>query len=64
VSPTIPTFTTLNNQLNKAHRRIRELEAREAELLAHNRTLRSAGTDITSGSNDGNEGPGIGDQRR
>jgi hypothetical protein len=39
VSPTAPTFGTLNDQLAKAHRRIRELEARETELLAHNRTL-------------------------
>lgn len=34
MSPAAPTFGTLNNQLNKAHQRIRELEAREAELLA------------------------------
>jgi hypothetical protein len=39
VSPTAPTFVTLNDQLNKAHRRIRELQARETELLAQNRTL-------------------------
>jgi cell division protein FtsB len=39
VSPTAPTFVTLNNQLNKAHHRIRQLEARETELVAHNRTL-------------------------
>jgi hypothetical protein len=47
VSPTAPTFGTLNDQLNKAHRRIRELEARETELLAHNRTLRAVITEIT-----------------
>jgi hypothetical protein len=39
VSPTPPTFGALNNQLNKAHHRIRELEARETDLLAQNRTL-------------------------
>jgi hypothetical protein len=47
VSPTAPTFGTLNDQLTKAHRRIRELEARETELLAHNRTLRAVITKIT-----------------
>jgi hypothetical protein len=47
VSPTAPTFGTLNDQLTKAHRRIRELEARETELLAHNRTLRAVITEIT-----------------
>ena len=31
MSPTAPTFVTLNDQLNKAHRRIRELQARETE---------------------------------
>jgi hypothetical protein len=35
VSPTAPTFITLHKRLNKAHRRIRELEAREADLIAH-----------------------------
>lgn len=39
MSPTAPTFVTLNSQLNRAHRRIRELEARETELVAHNTTL-------------------------
>ncbi len=34
MSPTSPTFVALNDQLNKAHRRIRELEARELELVA------------------------------
>ena len=34
MSPTAPTFVVLNDQLTKAHRRIRELEARETELLA------------------------------
>ena len=47
MSPTAPTFGTLNDQLTKAHRRIRELEARETELLAHNRTLRAVITEIT-----------------
>ena len=28
MSPTAPTIVTLNDQLNKAHRRIRELQAR------------------------------------
>jgi hypothetical protein len=32
----------LNNQLNKAHHRIRELEARETELLAQVGTLSAA----------------------
>jgi hypothetical protein len=39
MSPTGPTFFTLNNQLTKAHRRIRDLEARETELLARNKLL-------------------------
>ena len=47
MSPTAPTFVTLNDQLNKAHRRIRELEARETELFADNRTLRAAITELT-----------------
>ena len=67
MSPTAPTFATLNNQLNKAHRRIRELETRETELVAHNTTLcavieelteerpRTA-ADVTSTSNDGGDG--------
>ena len=75
MSPTAPTFATLNDQLNKAHRRIRELEARETELLAHTRTLRAAITalthddhprtaaGLTSSSNDANDGLGIGDHR-
>jgi hypothetical protein len=41
VSPTTPAFVTLNERLNKAHRRIRELEARETELVAQNKTLRA-----------------------
>jgi hypothetical protein len=41
VSPTVPTFATLNDQLNQAHRRVRELQARERELLAQNRALRA-----------------------
>jgi cell division protein FtsB len=46
VSPTAPTFVTLSAQLTKAHRRIRELEAREAELAARNKTLRAAITEL------------------
>ena len=73
MSPTAPTFVTLNDQLNKAHRRIRELEARETELLAHNRALRAVITELTdedhartaaeltSSSNDVSDGFGIGD---
>jgi len=47
MSPTAPTFGTLNDQLNKAHHRIRELEARETELLAQNRTLSAIITELT-----------------
>ena len=47
MSPTAPTFVTLNDLLNKAHRRIRELQARETELLAHNRTLHAVITELT-----------------
>jgi hypothetical protein len=73
VSPTAPTFITLNDQLNAAHRRIRELEARETELVAHNRTLCAvieeltnedhprATADPTSLVNDASNGFGIGD---
>jgi hypothetical protein len=73
VSPTAPTFGTLNDQLNKAHHRIRELEARETELLAHNRALRAAipevthddvprtASGLTSSSDDDSDGFGIGD---
>src|SRR3954453_9952910 len=46
-SPTAPTFVTLNDQLNRAHRRIRELKSREIELLAQNRTLWAAITELT-----------------
>jgi hypothetical protein len=53
VSPTAPTFGTLNDQLTKAHRRIRELEARETELLAHNRTLCAVIAEITDGDASG-----------
>lgn len=75
MSPTAPTFVTLNDQLNKAHRRIRELEARATELFADNRTLRAAIIELTdadhprtaavltSSSNDASDGLGIGDQR-
>ena len=47
MSPTAPTFVTLNDRLNKAHRRIRELQARETELLAQNRTLCAVITELT-----------------
>ena len=47
MSPTAPTLVTLNDQLNKAHHRIRELQARETELLAQNRTLRAVITELT-----------------
>jgi hypothetical protein len=42
VSPTAPTIVTLNAQLTNAYRRIRELEAREFELLAQNEALHAA----------------------
>jgi hypothetical protein len=48
VSPTSPTFVALNQQLNKAHHRIRELEARETDLLARNRTLCAVITENTT----------------
>ena len=35
------------DQLNKAHHRIRELEARESELLAENRSLCTVITELT-----------------
>ena len=75
MSPTAPTFATLNDQLTKARRRIRELEARETELLADNRTLRAAITELTdadhprtaagltSSSDDASDGLGIDDHR-
>ena len=47
MSPAAPTFGTLNDQLNKAHHRIRELEAREAELLAQNSALCAVITELT-----------------
>jgi len=47
VSPTAPTIVTLNSQLNKAHRRIRELQAREAELLSQIRNLCGVITELT-----------------
>lgn len=43
MSPTAPTLITLSNQLKKAHRRIRELQAREAELRAVINELRRGG---------------------
>ena len=33
MSPTSPTYTALYDRLRRAHRRIRELEARQAELI-------------------------------
>ena len=42
MSPTALTFVRLNAQLNNAYRRIRELEARELELLAQNEALHAA----------------------
>ena len=75
MSPTAPTFATLNDELNKAHRRIRELQARETEVLAQNRTLCAVITELihedhprtaaelTSSPNDGSDDRfGIGDQ--
>jgi hypothetical protein len=47
VSPTAPTFVALNDRLNKAHHRIRELEAGERELLAQIRILCAVITDLT-----------------
>jgi hypothetical protein len=47
VSPTSPTFIALNDQLNKAHHRIRELEASEAELLAQIRILCAVIAELT-----------------
>ena len=45
--PTAPTIVALIDQLNKAHRRIRELQARETELLTHNTTLHGVITELT-----------------
>jgi len=47
MSPTAPTVVTLNGQLNKAHRRIRELEADKAALLAQHRALCAVITELT-----------------
>jgi hypothetical protein len=47
VSPIAPTLVTLNDRLNKAHQRIRELQARETVLLAQNRTLHAVITELT-----------------
>ena len=75
MSPTATTLVTLDDQLSKAHRRIRELQARETELLAQNRTLCAVITELihedhprtaaelTSSPNDGHDDRfGIGDQ--
>lgn len=48
MSPTAPTFTTLNNKLMKAHRRIRELEASEAELREKTKILCTVIAKLTS----------------
>jgi hypothetical protein len=47
MSPTSPTFITLNGQLIKAHQQIRELEAGGAELLAQIRILCAVIADLT-----------------
>ena len=47
MSPTAPTFVILNDRLNQAHRRIRELEARETALIAQNRALCAVITELT-----------------
>jgi hypothetical protein len=47
MSPTSPNFAALNVQLNKAHSRIRELEARETELLAQIRSLCAVITELS-----------------
>lgn len=72
MSPTAPTYVTLNNQLTKAYSQIRELQARETALAADNRSLRAVITELThddhprtaelaSWSNDGSDGSGIDD---
>lgn len=45
MSPTPPTYAALYSQLAQAHRRIRELEAREADLVADLGLLRCAPTE-------------------
>lgn len=47
MSPTAPTYLALYKQLGQAHRRIRELEARENNLLTEIRTLCAAVTERT-----------------
>jgi hypothetical protein len=49
MSPTSPTYLALYKQLGQAHRRIRELEAREAELLTQIRSLCTAATERRRG---------------
>ena len=49
MSPTAPTIGTLNDRLNNAHRRIRELQAHETELLAQIGTLCAVVTELTDG---------------
>ena len=41
MSPTSPSFATLNVRLNAAHHRIRQLEAHQAQLLARIASLRA-----------------------
>ena len=45
MSPTPPTYAALYSQLAQAHRRIRELEARQADLVADLGLLRCAPTE-------------------
>jgi hypothetical protein len=47
VSPTAPTVATINDRLNKGHRRIRELEVHQTELLAQIGTT-SAVSELTN----------------
>ena len=48
MSPTSPTYVALNDRLNKAHHRIRELEARETELFTQIRSLCAVITGLTT----------------
>lgn len=48
MSPTAPTFTTLNDRLIKANRRIRELKASEAELRAKIEVLCTVIAELTT----------------
>lgn len=55
MSPTAPTYLALYERLGQAQRRIRELTAREDELLAEIRTLRAASPDARPQLGDGND---------